>query len=144
MKYKTKQRQAILHALRTAGRHITIAELIELCQAQGQSIGATTAYRQMEELMREGMAQKFIIDESSPACYAYLDETDDQRSIHCKCQKCGRLLHIQCPEFEAMERHIFGAHDFQLDPRRTVLYGTCQDCRAKAAEEAGPEAPAQP
>ena len=71
------------------------------------------------------------IAENSPACFAYVGEPEAGRSLHCKCQECGQLLHIQCPEFETMERHLSGEHDFRLDPRRTVLYGTCRACQEK-------------
>ncbi len=133
MRYMTKQRQIILEVLRSAGCHLTVADIVARCQSLGKPIGTTTAYRQVEAMMREGLVQKFVIDENSPACFAFAGEPEAGRALHCKCQECGRLLHIRCPEFEAMERHLSGEHDFQLDPRRTVLYGTCPECRAKAA-----------
>ena len=137
MKYRTKQRQAILDVLQSVGRHVTAAEIVARCRERGRTVGTTTVYRQMETMVREGLVQKFVIDENSPVCYAYAGESETGRALHCKCQACGRLLHIQCSEFEAMERHLSGEHDFQLDPRRTVLYGTCRECRAKAADARG-------
>lgn len=36
---------------------------------------------------------------------------------------------IQCDEIECLSRHMTEHHDFQLDPKRTVFYGICNECR---------------
>jgi len=131
MKYRTKQRAALLNFLETArGKHITVADIRAHFEAQGQPIGTTTVYRQVDELVREGVLRKYIVDENSAACFEYTgDQPTGAPFVHCKCQQCGRLLHIQCGQFEEMQKHIEGEHAFAVDPCRTVLYGLCAQCR---------------
>ena len=139
MKYKTKQRQTLLAYLETVrGRHVTVGDMLAHFRAEGQRIGATTIYRQVEELVREGALRKYIVDENSPACYEYAgDGTGD--AVHCKCEGCGRLFHIRCEHFDAMRQHLAGDHDFAVNPTRTVLYGLCDHCRTEAPpSEEGP------
>ena len=66
MKYNTKQKRALLDYLETVrGRHITVAEIRAHFEAQGSPIGTTTLYRQMDEMVREGVLRKYIVDENS-------------------------------------------------------------------------------
>ena len=59
MKYNTKQKKALLEYLETArGRHITVAEIHAHFEGQGEPIGTTTLYRQMDEMVREGVLRK--------------------------------------------------------------------------------------
>ena len=81
------------------------------------------------------MLHKYIVDESSPACYAYAERAEEEGGVHCKCEGCGRLFHIRCEHFDEMRRHLAGDHDFSVNPSRTVLYGLCDQCKAKAPQE---------
>jgi ABC-type Zn uptake system ZnuABC Zn-binding protein ZnuA len=48
---------------------------------------------------------------------------------HCKCEKCGKLIHLQCDEVENLRKHMMEHHSFEMNPVRTVFYGICSDCR---------------
>ena len=91
MKYNTKHKKALLEYLETArGRHITVAEIRAHFEAQGNPIGTTTLYRQIDELVREGLLHKYIVDENSAACYEYTgDKPSREPIVHCKCEGCG-------------------------------------------------------
>ena len=131
MKYKTKQRTALLDYLETRrGEHITVADIRAHFEALGQPIGTTTLYRQTDALVREGLLRKYIVDENSAACFEYTGEQPTAETfVHCKCESCGKLVHIRCGQFEEMRRHISADHDFAVDAHRTVIYGLCADCR---------------
>ena len=132
MKYNTKQKKALLDYLETArGRHITVAEIRSHFETQGHPIGTTTLYRQMDELVREGVLRKYIIDKSSPACFEYHGAAEGCRGpvcFHCLCERCGRLIHLKCEELEGIGAHLADKHGFSLNPSRTVFYGLCADC----------------
>ena len=132
-KYKTKQSEELTAYLRTMpGEHFTAADISDHFRSQGKKIGMTTVYRQLERLVDEGLVNKYFIDENSSACFAYIDpEMHEGRSIcyHCRCEKCGRLIHMECGEIEDLNDHLLEHHGFQLDPRRTVFYGICENCR---------------
>lgn len=99
----------------------------------GSSIGRTTIYRQMERLVDEGIVNKYIIDANSPACFEYVKKeehaTEESDCFHCKCEKCGKLIHLHCDELRLIKSHLEKRHSFFLDPLRTVFYGVCEDCR---------------
>ena len=81
--------------------------------------------------MDEGVLNKYIIDGSSPACFEYVDtdsHEDCDTCYHCKCEKCGRLIHLHCEELEEFQSHLLKDHHFRMDSRRTVFYGLCEQC----------------
>ena len=131
--YKTKQMTEILTFLKSVqGRHVTVNEICDFFREKGISVGTTTIYRHLEKMVKEGLAAKYVIDGSSSACFEYLgaeEHCHKTSCFHCKCEKCGKLIHIQCDEIECLSRHMTEHHDFQLDPKRTVFYGICNECR---------------
>lgn len=133
LSYKTKQKEILISYFKSkAGTHITAGDVCEHCRAQGENIGQSTVYRQLEKLVDEGIINKYIIDPASPACFEYVGEdshADADVCFHCKCEKCGKLIHMHCDELEEMGVHIMKEHNFQVDPVRTVIYGLCEDCR---------------
>ena len=131
-KYRTKQREKLLRYFRSApGIHITAGDLCNYFKEQGYPIGQSTVYRQLESLVDEGILNKYIIDGNSPACFEYAGTEDPDDSgvlFHCKCEKCGKLIHLQCEELEKINGHLYREHQFRLNPLRTVFYGLCESC----------------
>ncbi|WP_034784882.1 Fur family transcriptional regulator [Eubacterium xylanophilum] len=132
-KYKTKQRDVILSYLKTVpGQHITASDACLYFKEQGIAIGQSTIYRQLENLVDEGILNKYIIDANTPACFEYIqreEHCDHDVCFHCKCEKCGKLIHMHCDELKEIGEHLMSHHEFKLDPKRTVFYGVCEDCR---------------
>ena len=132
-KYRTKQRDILLEYLASVpGDHTTAADVCAYFRQQGMPIGQSTVYRQLENLVAEGLLNKYIIDANSPACFEYVGEAAREGAdscFHCKCERCGALIHLHCDELASIRSHLFDAHGFRLDPLRTVLYGLCEDCR---------------
>ena len=132
-KYKTKQRECLLSYLETIpGKHFTAGDICDLFKAQGQPIGQSTVYRQLEQLVDEGLLNKYILDAGSPACFEYIGadtHCEGEICFHCKCEKCGKLIHLHCDDLIEIQSHLLKEHNFTLDPLRTVFYGLCEDCR---------------
>ena len=133
-KYKTRQRDILIAYLASLpGGHVTAADVCAYCRQQGMPIGQSTVYRQLENLVAEGIVNKYLIDANSPACFEYIAEPAREGAdacFHCKCERCGALIHLHCEEFAAIREHLSASHGFALDPLRTVLYGLCETCRA--------------
>lgn len=131
-KYKTKQREILVEYLRSVeGKHITASDVCSYFREQGSTIGQSTVYRQLESLVDEGILNKYIIDMNSPACFEYIGNDchmDGEVCFHCKCEKCGKLIHLKCDELSGMQDHLYAEHSFRLDPKRTVFYGVCENC----------------
>ena len=137
-KYKTRQREILLDYLRSAaGGHITAGDVCAYFKSQGAAIGQSTVYRQLESLVDEGIVNKYVIDGSSPACFEFVgaeSHMDADICYHCKCEKCGKLLHLHCDELEGMQSHLYSEHRFRLNPLRTVFYGVCEQCMQRGGE----------
>ncbi len=135
--YKTRQREEILAFLKNAeDRHVTAEEVYLHLKEARSSVGKTTVYRQLEKLVDDGVLNKFITGLNAPACFEYIDPDDcgaEQACYHLRCEKCGRLIHLHCGEVTELSHHIMEEHGFLIDPRRTVFYGICEDCRQTAA-----------
>ena len=117
-------------------RHFTASDIYDHFIAHGTPIGKATIYRQLDELTACGRIKKYIIDESTSACYEFVTDNDNcPDSYHMKCEKCGRLFHLECDEITVMEKHIAEHHDFRLDPQRIVLFGVCKDCYEPPAKQ---------
>ena len=131
-KYKTKQKEILLTYLRTVpGVHITASDVCEYFKNQGVAISQSTIYRHLESLVDEGVLSKYIIDANTPACFEYIgpdSHGNGEVCFHCKCEKCGKLIHLHCDEMEEIQGHLYKEHRFRLNPMRTVFYGLCEDC----------------
>ncbi len=131
-KYKTKQREILIEYFKSvSGNHITASDVCSYFKEQGAAIGQSTVYRQLESLVDEGIINKYIIDANSPACFEYTGhnaDNDGSLCFHCKCEKCGRLIHLKCEELSGIADHLYEEHFFRLDPKRTVFYGICDKC----------------
>ena len=133
--YRTRQQEQLLQYLRaTPGQHHTAAQLREHFAAGQKTIGATTIYRQLEKLAAEGTVRKYALGTGDGACYEYVERRDECAShFHCKCEKCGRLIHLHCEELQGLSEHIRESHGFRINPMRTVFYGLCDECRGAEA-----------
>ena len=131
-KYRTRQRDILLGYLKaTPGVHFTASDVCRYFQEQGTPIGQSTIYRQLESLVAEGIINKYIIDGTSPACFEYVGEdmhVEAETCFHCKCEKCGKLIHLHCDELAEIQSHLYKEHRFKLDLMRTVFYGLCEQC----------------
>ena len=134
IKYKTKQRKVLQEYLETVpGKHITVSEICDYFKEIKNPIGQATVYRNLEAMVDEGLVNKYIIDANSPACFEFIEkasEHSDEICFHCKCEKCGKLIHMHCDELNELESHLYEHHQFRMDPKRTVFYGICDDCQA--------------
>lgn len=131
-KYKTRQKEELLEFLeKKPGVHITVGEVCDYFRAQGKTIGQTTVYRNLERMVDEGIVNKYVIDQNTPACFEYMSIDSHAGSgvcFHCKCERCGKLIHLSCSEMNELSEHLSTHHRFLLDPRRTVFYGVCEEC----------------
>ena len=142
-KYNTKQRAELMaYLMSMSGEHVTVNDVCRHFEEKGRSIGVTTVYRQLDKMVEEGLVNKYNLDSSSSACYEFIDtehHMDGNHSCyHCKCEKCGRLVHVERRAFETAMRSISlaeAAGGFEMDLSHTVFYGVCRDCKADGGTE---------
>ncbi len=129
--YRTRAQQELLTYLRSRpGVHHTASELRDHFADAGTPIGTATIYRQLERFVAEGQIQKYFIGTGESACYAFVDSSASCSShFHCKCEQCGKLIHLECEELNDMRKHLLEHHGFTWDAGKTVFYGICDNCR---------------
>lgn len=130
--YKTRQMNELLSYLKSVqGSHVTVNDICEHFKSEGISVGTTTIYRQLERMVGQGVVVKYTVDSVGSACFEYVGEQGPhgQPTYHCKCEVCGKLIHLQCGEVANLGQHILEHHGFEVNSAKTVFYGICGECR---------------
>ncbi len=130
-RYMTNQKKQLLSFLQQHGdRHFTVEQIIE--GLGHDKAGKSTIYRQIVQLVDEGIVRRFEAPGSKSFVYQFAGATGGcDCHFHLKCTKCGRLIHMECAQLSAVQQHIAAEHDFFIGSNRAVLYGECTACRAK-------------
>ena len=128
--YRTKAQAELLAFMKsTPGVHHTAAEIRDHFSSEGCPIGTATIYRQLEHFVEEGCIQRYIVGSGDSACYAYVESSAEGSShFHCKCERCGRLIHLDCDELSEIRDHLLKHHGFAWNTGMTVFYGICDKC----------------
>ena len=125
--YMTRQQRAVLEGVKASPEGCaTAAELTEQLHREGQTIGLTTVYRQLERLAQQGLVHKAVTDQG--AYYQYCGH-DEGNCFLLKCEKCGYIRHLDCSHLGELYDHLLEGHGFAINPRRTMFYGLCRECR---------------
>lgn len=131
--YKTRQLLEIENFLKeNMNKHVTVSDIILFFKKQGKNIGKATIYRHLERMVNDGIIHKYMLESGDSACFEYVDgEEAYPICFHCKCEKCGKLIHLECMELSLIGDHMKKEHGFLMDHTRTIFYGTCSDCQNK-------------
>ncbi len=128
--YRTRAQEELLALLKsTPGRHYTAAEIRDLLAGGDKPVGMATVYRRLERFVEEGTVRKYILGPGDSACYAWTKDKGCASHFHCKCELCGRLIHLDCDELREIRAHLLSQHGFAWDAGKTVFYGICDQCR---------------
>ncbi len=128
--YKTAGRQKLLDFFHThPDRQFTAVELSEqMNRGEEARGGRSTLYRHLSELCKEGTVRKYRSDTQSAYVYQFVGHGDCCHHFHLKCERCGRLVHLDCAVSEELLQHIRTDHHFRVDSGRSILYGVCEAC----------------
>lgn len=126
--YITKQQKAVLSCIAAhRDKCVSANELLDELRRAGESVGMATVYRQLEKLERQGHIHKVMTEEG--AFYRFCERDISGECFLLKCEKCGKIDHIDCAKLTPLYAHLEAEHHFSVDPRRTMLYGLCARCR---------------
>ncbi len=122
MQRKTSQRNAILDALRGAGRPMSAEDLTGLARTSVASLNRATVYRNLRLLIGAGRVRRLAHPELGPLYE--LADLDHHHHFHCRL--CDRVFEIPgC----ALDVRIATPPGFRTDDHEVFLYGNCADCR---------------
>ncbi len=128
--YRTRAQKSLLDYLKaTPGAHHTATEIKAHFAAQEQPIGTATIYRQLERFVEDGSIQKYTLGPGDCACYTFSGEQPSGAHFHCKCEVCGKIIHLDCDELREINEHLQKEHGFSWDFGRTIFYGICDQCQ---------------
>lgn len=129
--YRTKQQTAILNYIKSVDNgHVTVNQIAEHLKENGQTVGLTTIYRQLDRFQREGLVQKIVLDGNSGAYYQYTGDNASRQDCGflLKCEGCGIIMDMNCNHMTDLYFHVLQEHHFNVNPHRTMFYGTCEQC----------------
>ena len=126
MKYKTKHKKELLDYLKKhEDCHLTINEIHDDLSCIPQA----TLYRLIDSLVEEGTVRKYFVEPNSACCFQYVGKNGEHHHFHLICQKCGKLIHLECHEVNHLITHINEEHGFNVDMSKVNLYGLCDNCQ---------------
>lgn len=128
-RYRTRQQQIILEYLEECkDAVVTVEGIWTALQNAGAEVGQTTVYRALERLAEDHFVIKIPAADGNCAQYRYVGESAPATSGKLVCLKCSKTYPLECSKLEILAQHIREDHQFEIDPRYTVLYGYCSEC----------------
>lgn len=123
----TGGRRALVETLATAGRPLTIAEVLE----RGSGVPQSSAYRNLAVLERAGVVHRIVT--SDEFARFELDEELTEHHHHLICSSCGAVADFTvAPNLErSLDRafaEVAAAHGFTVEHHRLDLVGRCATC----------------
>ena len=122
----TRQRQVILEELQNTDTHPTAAELFGRVRTRLPKISLGTVYRNLELLVKNGMARK-LDSGSSQARY----DGDMHDHYHIRCIECGRLDDIPAGSTKLKPGRVTRMKGYKIVGYRLEFAGICKDCQRK-------------
>jgi len=120
---KTRQLEAIHHVLNSAGRPVSIGEILRGARAHEEGLGVATVYRTVKALVEEGGVVAITLPGEAPR----FELSGKGHHHHFQCNHCGRVFETRVC-LDSLRQLV--PRRFQLTGHEIVLYGRCAECRA--------------
>ncbi len=124
----TRQRDVVLNAFVSAGRHLSAEELYLLVKKSNPGIGYATVYRTLKLLAEAGLADERRFEDGFTR-YEY--NASDGHHDHLICTRCGRILEFENERIEQLQQDVARKNRFKVQSHKLELYGLCSDCQGK-------------
>lgn len=121
----TRQRAALIDALRTEDAFRTAQELHDRLRSAGSRIGLTTVYRNLQALSCAGTLD-VLRNAEGEAIYRLC--ASESHHHHLVCRSCGTSVEIASDEVERWADRTARAHGFTSVTHSAELYGMCASC----------------
>jgi len=122
----TKQREAILRALKNNRSHPTADQIYDVVRKRIPNISKGTVYRNLQVLREEG----FISELSLNGTVSRYEEKQD-RHYHFRCEKCGRVFDLDEPVDIEIDRRVSARTGLKVSSHCTEFWGVCKECQQK-------------
>jgi len=126
-KYKTSQRKNLTDFLKNnPDKRFSVKEIYEALE--DSSISLSAVYRNVSELEKDGIINRFAKDGSREITYQYVHCEECRNCLHLTCVRCGKTFHMDKNQAEAISSALKTTEGFELNRAKTVLYGSCSEC----------------
>jgi Fur family transcriptional regulator, peroxide stress response regulator len=119
----TKQRQAVLRAVRESDRHLTANEVFDDARRFLPGISFATVYNSLNYLKKEGLIGEIRFGTDAKLYDRKLEQHD-----HALCNKCGKLVDLELPLPEGLLEAAAERSNFKAETIELTLRGLCPDC----------------
>ena len=120
----TQQRAAVFDYLSRVEHHPTAEEVFLAVKPRLPKISLATVYKNLEALVKCGMASKLTYGDGS----ARYDIRTDHH-YHTRCLKCGGVADLDAAEGNKLLSQIKPKSGFEVKDYRLELLGYCRACR---------------
>ena len=126
MQRMTRQRTAIMNALKENQSFVSAQDLHERLIKAGTRIGLATVYRNLQSLASSDDVDVVRIEDSDIQLFRYCGS--DQHHHHLICRSCGTTQDIEVESIETWAQSIADKYGFSDVHHSLELYGLCSSC----------------
>ena len=133
--YKTKSKQQIMDYITAQqDKHFSAQQVYDYLSGEKTQINLATVYRNLDKLAEDGVLLRYKSMGSNSVMYQYaVEDKDCHNHLHMQCNRCGRIIHLECEFMHEIEEHLMREHDFSLVCEGSVILGICKECKKKEA-----------
>jgi Fur family ferric uptake transcriptional regulator len=125
----TRPRRLVFAALREAGGHRSVDDIVRLCADRGESLGRMTIYNVVGDLTRVGLV---MCADAGPGRALY--EAADEWHHHYVCRLCGAIFDVPCAKGEKPCLDPPDDAPGTVDEAQVIFRGVCHACAASQHE----------
>ena len=123
----TRQRAAIVGALRKSSGFKTAQRLHLDMLRDGERVGLATVYRNLQALADAGEVDALHTD-IGETMFRLCEAVDHHH--HLVCRVCGRSVEVKAEEVETWAARVAKRHGFKQMTHTVEIFGLCGDCSA--------------
>ena len=125
--YNTKQKDKILNIIKKFGREFTVKEVYDKACDYAS---LTTIYRFIDKMMNDEVLNKYVALDGN-TYYQFIGNCTCGNHFYLKCNKCGKLIHVNCDCVEELNKQINEQHGFIPNDKRFIINGICRECKGE-------------
>ncbi len=127
---KTRQREVILHVLRSTKSHPTADWVYQEVRKEMPNVSLGTIYRNLRTLTEMGEA----LELSYGSTYSRFDGNPENH-YHFVCEACGEVIDLDIPVIAQLEANVSVQAKVEVTHHRLEFYGRCEHCKQTDSQQ---------
>ena len=130
---KTLPRLLIIEFLKNnPDKRFTAGDICDGISIEKSGVVKSTVYRNIDKLCNAGSLVKSKEPNSKAMSYQYSEAHGSCKAhSHAQCSECGKLFHIDNEVFAEATAKMRDRYGINMDYRKTLIIGICNECQAK-------------